>query len=88
MPVFFLLGLLGLLEFQKSTLFSRRHWVVKTIWQYSLGFLTLGFVLLGARSYSEDVGLIQSEMVVTAKWAAVNLPPQAVIAAHDIGALD
>jgi ABC-type Zn2+ transport system substrate-binding protein/surface adhesin len=26
-------------------------------------------------------------MVVTAKWVAANLPPQAVVAAHDIGAL-
>lgn len=87
MPILFFFGLLGLFEFQKSLLFGRNHWVVKTIWQFSLGFLTLGFVFLGAQSYSEDVGLIQSEMVVTAKWAAVNLPPQAIIAAHDIGAL-
>ena len=42
---------------------------------------------LGARSYGEDVGLIQSEMVVTAKWVAANLPPDAIVAAHDIGAL-
>jgi hypothetical protein len=87
MPVFFLFGLLAYLEFRKSTLFRRRHWLVQTIWQYSLVLLTFGFVILGARSYGEDVGLIESEMVVTAKWAAANLPPDAVVAAHDIGAL-
>jgi hypothetical protein len=43
--------------------------------------------MLGAHSYGEDVGLIQSEMVVTAKWVSVNLPPSAIVAAHDIGAL-
>jgi hypothetical protein len=49
--------------------------------------LTLVFVVLGARSYGEDVGLIQSEMVVTAKWVSTNLPPGTIVAAHDIGAL-
>jgi len=33
------------------------------------------------------VGLIESEMVVTAKWAAQNIPLIPIIAAHDIGAL-
>jgi hypothetical protein len=49
--------------------------------------LTLAFIFLGARSYAKDVAVIESEMVVTAKWAAINLPPGALIAAHDIGAL-
>ncbi len=87
MPIYFLSGLLGYLEFQKSSLFGRNHWTIKTAWCFSLILLTLGFVWLGARSYGEDVGLIQSEMVVTAKWVAANLPPGAIVAAHDIGAL-
>jgi hypothetical protein len=87
MPVFFITGLLGYLEFLNSTFLGRAHWAVKTVWQYSLILLTLGFVWLGARSYGEDVGLIQSEMVTTAKWVADNLPLDAIVAAHDIGAL-
>jgi hypothetical protein len=87
MPLFFLFGLLAYAEFQKSTLLGRRHWAVQTAGQFGLLLLTLGFVVLGARSYGEDVGLIESEMVVTAKWVATNLPEHAVIAAHDIGAL-
>ena len=47
----------------------------------------LAFIFLGAQSYAKDVAVIESEMVVTAKWAAANLPPDALIAAHDIGAL-
>jgi hypothetical protein len=85
--MFFLFGLLAFLEFQKSNLFGRWHWAVATVGKLSLLCVTLGFVGLGARSYGEDVGLIESEMVVTAKWVAANLPPQAVVAAHDIGAL-
>jgi hypothetical protein len=87
MPVFFFFGLLGYFEFKRSSLFRRYHWVIKTVWQFSLVILTLAFVVLGARSYGEDVGLIQSEMVVTAKWVESNLPPSAIVAAHDIGAL-
>jgi hypothetical protein len=87
MPVFFLLGLLGYLEFERSTLFRRYHWALQTTWRYSLIVLTLAFVILGARTYGDDVGLIESEMVVTARWVDLNLPPDAVIAAHDIGAL-
>jgi hypothetical protein len=87
MPLFFLFGLLAYAAFAESSLFGRRHWLVQTVGQFSLALLALGFVILGARSYGEDVGLIESEMVVTAKWVAANVPPQATVAAHDIGAL-
>lgn len=87
MPIFFLFGLLGYLEFMKSTFAGRKRWVLKIAWKFGLVMLTISFLGLGARSYGDDVGLIESEMVVTAKWVAVNLPPDAIIAAHDIGAL-
>ncbi len=87
MPMFFLFGLMAYLEFRDSILFGRRHWALQTVWKFSLLFVTLGFVFLGARSYAQDVGLIESEMVVTAKWVQANLPAQAIVAAHDIGAL-
>ena len=87
MPILFLFGLLAFFEFAKSNLFRQYHRVMQLVWQASLLFVTLGFVALGARAYGEDVGLIESEMVVTAKWAAQNIPPNSIIAAHDIGAL-
>lgn len=87
MPIFFLVGLLAFAEFDKGKLFARYHWIGQTIWRASAVMLTFGFVILGARSYAADVAFIESEMVVTAKWAAVNLPQDALIAAHDIGAL-
>jgi len=49
--------------------------------------LAFAFIFLGARSYAQDVAVIESEMVVAAKWVAATLPPDALIAAHDIGAL-
>ena len=66
---------------------KRTHWAAQTVWQISLALVTLGFVALGARAYGEDVGLIESEMVVTAQWVSRNIPPDAIVAAHDIGAM-
>jgi len=87
MPVFFLIGLAGVSDFRKSNFFGRHHWVVNTAWQAGLALLWASFIYLGARSYAQDVAVIESEMVSTAKWSAEHLPADALIAAHDIGAL-
>ena len=49
--------------------------------------LSLTFWVFGARAYAQDVAIIESEMVSTAKWVAENIPDEDLIAAHDIGAL-
>jgi hypothetical protein len=87
MPIFFLFGLLAFAEFDKGKLFARYHWVAQTIWRGSIAMLAFAFIILGANSYAQDVSIIESEMVVSAKWVAANLPEGAIIAAHDIGAL-
>lgn len=87
LPVLLLFGLLALIEFSTSEQRGRRQGYLRTAWQAAIGFTTLGFFMLGAIAYSGDVALIESEMVVTARWARDNLPPDALIAAHDIGAL-
>lgn len=87
MPIFFLFGLLAFAEFDAGKTFARYHWIAQTIWRGGLVMLVIGFIVLGANSYAQDVAVIESEMVVTAKWAAENLPEDAIIAAHDIGAL-
>ena len=87
MPIFFLFGLLAFAEFDAGELFARYHWIGQTIWRASIVMLSFSFIILGARTYAQDVAVIESEMVVTAKWVASNLPPDALIAAHDIGAL-
>lgn len=87
MPIFFLFGLLAFAEFDAGKMFARYHWIGQVVWRGSIVMLAVAFVFLGAQSYANDVALIESEMVVTAKWAATNLPSDALIAAHDIGAL-
>jgi hypothetical protein len=49
--------------------------------------LLLAFWGLGARTYAQDVAVIESEMVDTARWVANNTKPDVLVAAHDIGAL-
>ncbi len=53
----------------------------------STPILLIVFWGLGAQAYTQDVSIINCEMVTTAQWMAENLPPQTVVAAHDIGAI-
>ena len=86
MPIFFLLSLIAMLEFaQRSSLHWR--WFVATFWKMATSLVLLSFCAYGAYKYAQDVAVIESEMVATAKWVSVNVPPDALVAAHDIGAL-
>jgi hypothetical protein len=87
MPVFFLIGFFGTAEIIK--LDSRIVWrrIISRTWIVALGSVLVLFWVIGARTYANDVAIIESEMVTTAKWVAKNTPPHALIAAHDIGAL-
>jgi hypothetical protein len=87
MPIFFLFGILALLYFSKNKTFGRYHWIAQTFWQASTLILCLAFIFIGANAYATDVAIIESEMVVTAKWVAANIPEDSLLAVHDIGAL-
>jgi arabinofuranosyltransferase len=47
----------------------------------------VAFAMIGAGTYLADVRIIDTEMVDVARWLDANTPPDAVIAAHDIGAV-
>lgn len=87
MPIYFLWGLAAMTEFVKSKRFGRYHWLAATGWNTFAGVLCVAFWMVGANTYAQDVALIESEMVASAKWVAANVPQNDVIAAHDIGAL-
>jgi hypothetical protein len=87
MPILFLLGLLGYFRIAPRLRSDRRLARLGVAWKAALVLLALGFVALGAKSYAEDVAVIESEMVTTARWVDEHLPAGALIAAHDIGAL-
>jgi hypothetical protein len=61
--------------------------IVSRVWLVSVGLVTAVFWLAGAKAYARDVRIIDSEMVAAARWVAGNTKPDALIAAHDIGAL-
>jgi len=88
MPIFFLLGLYGTIDFFQSFSGASRYLRVfgKTA-VISLGLVWLIFFGMGANAYAVDVAIIESEMVDAAKWVSDNLDQSALIAAHDIGAL-
>jgi len=87
MPVYFCYGLVGTLdwlEWSSDTAWKR---MISKVWLFSIVLVWLGFWALGARAYALDVAAIETEMVATANWISDHLEPNAIIAAHDIGAL-
>ena len=85
-PIYTILCLAGLVEFSQI---HGKHfrWIVSLFWKLLVGITLFIFWGRGALAYAQDVAVIETEMVKTAKWVAVNVPPEAVVAAHDIGAL-
>lgn len=86
LPVLILLGLWGFFRWG-AAVHTRAGRRLRFAWSALLALMTILLWGLGARSFATDVAFIESEMVQTARWSAKNLPPQARIAAHDIGAL-
>lgn len=87
MPVYFvfsLAGLAGWVHFKVPALWKR---TLSKAWVSALALVLAVFWGLGARAYAQDVAIIESEMVLVARWVEANTEPQALIAAHDIGAL-
>jgi hypothetical protein len=86
LAVFILLGLAGFLE---NLTFSRRaHLTLSSaVLLLILIMVLLSSSLYGVYTYGQEVAYIESQMVDTAIWVAGNLPPAALVAAHDIGAL-
>ena len=84
LPIIYLWGWLGVLEFAASVNLNRR---VVFLWQVLAAVLCLAFTFVGARRNAYDVFWIESELVETAKWVEQNLPADSVLAVHDIGAL-
>jgi hypothetical protein len=86
-PVYLYLSILGLFNFIEIISSRRIGWVIGQVWLLSSIFISIGFYILGAKAYASDVAIIETEMVEPSRWIKNNTPPNAVIAAHDIGAL-
>jgi hypothetical protein len=87
LPVYFYISLEGLIDHSPPTYENKLKFVLGRAYVAVLFVVPLAFLILGMKAYSQDVAVIESEMVESSKWVSVNTDPKAVIAAHDIGAL-
>jgi hypothetical protein len=89
LPVFILIGAAGSIPWILSRLEDQKMvWrIISKVWLISGISILFLFWILGAKTYAEDVAIIESEMVETAKWIQEKTDTEALIAAHDIGAL-
>ncbi len=91
-PVFILYGFGGWIQLADWIKFrlkinQRRVYVLRTFAGLTFVALLLIFFILGLQAYGQDVAFINAEMVTTARWVQANTPEDALIAAHDIGAI-
>jgi hypothetical protein len=84
LPIIYLWGMLGMMEFVTSEKGNKR---IVFLWSILTGVLCLVFGFIAARQNAHDVYWIESEMVLTAQWVQEHIPPDALLAVHDIGAL-
>lgn len=83
-PILYLWGILGMVEYVTSEHTSKR---IALAWELLLGVLCVLFTVVAAMQNARDVYWIETEMVETAKWVQENIPPDALLAVHDIGAI-
>lgn len=86
-PIYLVWGLAGLIKFSTMDQLGKWKNVVEKSWIISTGIILIAFWLSGQIAYRRDVAFIESEMVNVAKWIEQNTSRNALIAAHDIGAL-
>jgi hypothetical protein len=84
LPILYLWGILGFFKLA-SLPEVNKHLV--SLWQITALVLVMSFEIIGARQNAYDVLWVETEMVQTAKWVEQNVPPDALLAVHDIGAL-
>jgi hypothetical protein len=89
-PIILLYGIVGtalLLDWLKARSAKPVARVLRQVYALAIVIVFVLYVPIGARAFATDVAIINGEMVAVAQWLDRNTPPDAVIAAHDIGAI-
>ncbi|KAA3647236.1 MAG: hypothetical protein DWQ07_06970 [Chloroflexi bacterium] len=86
-PLFLFIGLIGMANTAKLSSPVLLPRFISRVWVTTSGAILLGFWVIGLNAYVDDVTIIETEMVDTARWIAENTEANAIIAAHDIGAI-
>jgi|FLYN01.1.fsa_nt_gi 4-amino-4-deoxy-L-arabinose transferase-like glycosyltransferase len=88
LPSLILVGVVGLLWLAQRSQASLAGRVISRSLMIStlLAFLYFAFGA-GLAAYRRDVHIINEEMVASARWIAEHIPPEELLAVHDIGAV-
>lgn len=86
-PVLIVVAALGLAEVATLDSPNMLRRLVSRLWVASTTVTVLAFIVVGARAYMHDVAFIETEMVAASFWLRDNTPADAIIGAHDIGAV-
>lgn len=86
-PWILLLGIWGTATLLKPNHRSLWPRVLSRMMALSLLITFVMFTFLGMQAYARDVRFIETEMVAMAQWLRANTASDAIIAAHDIGAI-
>jgi hypothetical protein len=84
LPILYLWGMLGAMNYISS---SKSNQQVAFLWQTLVVVLVVAFQVVGAQQNAMDVVFVETQMVQTAQWVNENLPPDAILGVHDIGAI-
>ncbi len=77
-------GMFAVLNLNSDRMLPR---LLSRTWPMAVCAAALAFLVPGSQAYARDVAIIETEMVRCAKWIEANTEPDAIVAAHDIGAL-
>jgi hypothetical protein len=89
-PIILLYGVVGtalLLDWLKARSAKPVTRVLRQVYAIAIIVLFVLYIPIGAAAFATDVAIINGEMVAVAQWLDRNTPPDAIIAAHDIGAI-
>ncbi len=86
-PVLLIYGLIGTARWLRPRSRQLMWRVLSRAVPPMLACLAVAFLIIGGRAYADDVCIINCEMVAVGRWLNANTPPDALIAAHDIGAI-
>ena len=86
-PLVVLIGLQGSAAWIERLAHPRASRLARYVGVGSLIALAAAMWVIGAATYRADVDIIQNELVASARWLEANTPPDALVAAHDIGAI-
>jgi hypothetical protein len=89
-PIGLLYGIVGtvlLLDWIKARSVKPFARLLRRVYALTIVAVFVVYVPIGAAAFAADVAIINGEMIAVAQWLDRNAPPDAIIAAHDIGAI-